>query len=213
LKESPPVPEDCALSDPIVGQPFAIGQSGLRDITIGSLLHEKDAEIREPSFSEQSLRYVRSAGKQINESSGVTSFCSPTATAVEVQHIQSLLPDRDTLLKIVDYYNECVLYWFGGIYHWPSFRKKLLEAYGPEQILDLQSLDWRWNALLCKSAANILHNVIELDKGQSVNRKRSRLFPKPLLPRGTSISAVVSVLTQPSRCALLGRHCMPRVSV
>jgi hypothetical protein len=55
------------------------------------------------------------------------------------------------LLLIVDYYAQYMMYWNGGIYHAPSFRRKLLEAYGQSYELNLQTLDWKWTALLCKS--------------------------------------------------------------
>jgi len=137
------------VSDPLIGPTFVVGQSKFLDITIGSLLNDKDAPARDPSLFDQSLRYVRSAGKQVDVPNRATSFCSPTAKAIEMQHIQSVLPDKETLLKIVDYYYEYMLYWAGGFYHGPSFRRKLLEAYGESSVMDLQNLDWRWTALLC----------------------------------------------------------------
>ena len=76
-----------------------------------------------------------------------------------MQHIQSLLPGKETLLKIVDYYYDCMLYWAGGLYHGPSFRNKLLEAYGSGSALDLQTLDWRWTALLCTSSLYTFRRV------------------------------------------------------
>jgi hypothetical protein len=115
LNESSPTNQDPASTDPIVGPVFAIGQSKFLDITINSLLHEKDASTaREATFFDQSLQFVRSAGKQIEEPNRVQSFCSDAAKELEMQHVQSLLPDRETVFKIVDYYHECMLYWFGG---------------------------------------------------------------------------------------------------
>jgi hypothetical protein len=117
-------------------------------MTIGSLLNEKDTPASDSSFLDQSLRYVRSAGKQIDEPNRVTSFCSPAAKSVETQHLQSLLPSKEVLLVITDYYQENMLYWFGSLYHGPSFRHRLLQAYDSSSTLDLQAQDWRWTALL-----------------------------------------------------------------
>ncbi|KAH7079146.1 hypothetical protein BKA63DRAFT_488811 [Paraphoma chrysanthemicola] len=135
-------------ADPVTGAAINFGHSGLLDLTIGSLLNDKDVPGPNPALFDQSLKYVRSAGKQIDEPIRVTSFCSPAAKIAETQHIQSLLPCKDMVLKITDYYYENMLYWIGGMYHGPTFRRELLEAYGPTSNLDLQKLDWRWTALL-----------------------------------------------------------------
>jgi hypothetical protein len=136
--------------DPITGPGFVIGQSRFLDITIGSLLNGKDAPTSNSNLLDQSLKYVRTAGRQIDVPNRVVSFCSPNAKAVETQYIQSLLPDKETVLTITDYYYENMLYWTGGIYHGPSFRRKLIDAFGSSTALNLQDLDWKWTALLCK---------------------------------------------------------------
>jgi hypothetical protein len=137
------------LAHPIVRPPLSISESRLLDITIGSLLNEKDAATPNPDFSSQNVKYVKSAGKQMDEANRITSFCSPTARAMEIQHIQGLLPNQGIVMTITDYYHRNMLYWMGGIYHGPSFRKELLQAYGSSDTLDLQTIDWRWSGLLC----------------------------------------------------------------
>jgi hypothetical protein len=138
------------VTDLLAGPGFVIGQSRFLDMTIGSLLNEKDAPVANSNLFDQSLKYVRSAGRQIDVPNRVVSFCSPIAKTAEIQHIQSLLPDEETVLTITDYYYENMLYWTGGIYHGPSFRRKLVDAYGSSATINLQNLDWRWTALLCK---------------------------------------------------------------
>tara|TARA_R110002003_G_scaffold288_14_gene18443 strand:- start:11522 stop:12157 length:636 start_codon:yes stop_codon:yes gene_type:complete len=118
------------------------------DLTIGSLLNDKDVSDTSPALFDQSLKYVRSTGKQVDDPNRITSFCSPAAKAAEIHHIQSLLPDKETVFKVTGYYYENMLYWIGGLYHGPSFRREMLEAYGPASTLDLQQVDWRWTALL-----------------------------------------------------------------
>jgi hypothetical protein len=137
-------------SDPITGPGFTIGRSRFLDITIGSLLNDKDALAPKPDILDQGIKYVKTAGKQVDDASRVTSFCSPAARAIEIQHIQSLVPSRGVAQKVTDYYYKNMLYWMGGLYHAPTFRQKLLQAYGCSDRLDLQTLDFRWTALLCK---------------------------------------------------------------
>lgn len=69
-----------------------------------------------------------------------------------MQYLQTMVPAKELVFKVVDYYHECMLYWFGGVWHWPSFRARLVEAYESTggEVLELKELDWKWNALLCK---------------------------------------------------------------
>jgi hypothetical protein len=142
-------------TDPITGSSFAIGHATFLDMTIGSLLEGKDAPAPPSNLFDQSLKYARSTGKQIDVPNREASFCSPVAKAVEAQHVLSLLPNKETVLAIADYYYEHMLYWIGGIYHGPSFREKLVDAYASSMTLDMQNLDWRWAALLCKYVRDI----------------------------------------------------------
>jgi hypothetical protein len=131
----------------------AVWRTGLADITIGALLKEKDADANQSLF-DNSFSYVRSKRTPRDGPSGSTSIAScysNNARTVEAEYLQSILPPKHKLLLIVDYYAQYMMYWNGGIYHAPSFRRKLLEAYGQSYELNLQTLDWKWTALLCKS--------------------------------------------------------------
>ncbi|KAF1834455.1 hypothetical protein BDW02DRAFT_330389 [Decorospora gaudefroyi] len=122
----------------------------LPDITIEALLNEKDQETQQGLF-DRSFTYVKSKGTAGDGENGPTSIAScysNAAKAVEIQHLQSVLPSREKVLCIVGYYEQYMMYWSGGIYHGPTFRKKLLAAYGQSHILELQSLEWKWVALL-----------------------------------------------------------------
>jgi hypothetical protein len=126
-----------------------IGQSTFLDMTIGSLLDGKDVPAPPANLFDQSQSNVRLIGKQIDVPSREVSFCSPVAKAVEAQHVLSLLPNKEAVLSITDYYYENMHYWIGGVYHGPSFRQKLVDAYDSSTTLDPRNLDWRWIALLC----------------------------------------------------------------
>jgi hypothetical protein len=53
-------------------------------------------------------------------------------------------------MLIVDYHADNMMYWNGGIYHAPSLRRELLEAYGESSEFNVQNFDWKWTARLCK---------------------------------------------------------------
>jgi hypothetical protein len=133
-----------------VPESFGVGQGQHLDITIRNLLNEKDVEPA-PSLLDHSYKYVGSYGKPGNGATTATraaSFISPAAKTIEVQHLQSLLPAKEAVFKIIDYYYENMLYWVSGLYHGPTFRRDLTHAYANSSYLDLQDLDWRWTALL-----------------------------------------------------------------
>lgn len=131
----------------VVQEGFSIGQSKYLDFSIGGLLNEKDAQPI-PGLLDQSYAYVQPNGKLGDEASRIANSFSPAAKSLEMDYLQSLLPPKETLLKIVDYYTDYMLYWNGGLYHWPTFRKKLISSYGSSSTLNLKTLDWRWTALL-----------------------------------------------------------------
>lgn len=96
---------------------------------------------------DQNLNQVRPNYNSCAEDAHIGGF-SPAARAVEVFHLRSLLPNKDQVFRMVDYHGRFMLYWAGGVYHAPSFRKALLLAYGQSDELDFTNLDWRWMALL-----------------------------------------------------------------
>ncbi|KAH7402463.1 hypothetical protein BKA66DRAFT_404581 [Pyrenochaeta sp. MPI-SDFR-AT-0127] len=117
------------------------------DISIVALLSEKDQQAQQSLFN-QRFTLAQSKGV-LRDGPAIASYLSPGARSIEIQYVQSLLPSKTKVIQIVEYYEQYrLLYWTGGLYHGPSFRKKLLNAYGSSDTLDLQSLDWRWNALL-----------------------------------------------------------------
>ncbi len=125
----------------------AVWRTELPGITIGAILKEKDADANRSLF-DKTFSYARSKGTPRD---GLSCY-SNAARIVETQHLQSILPPKEKLVLIVDYYDQYMMYWNGGIYHAPSFRRELLAAYGQSSKLNLQHLDWKWTALLCKSS-------------------------------------------------------------
>ncbi|KAF2691642.1 hypothetical protein K458DRAFT_381488 [Lentithecium fluviatile CBS 122367] len=121
------------------------GRSDVADVSMGTLLQEKEAYARKEALMEKTLNQNRT--KTCMDDALTNSF-SPAAQSVEVFHLQSLLPHKYQVLRMVDYHDRCMSYWTGGIYHAPSFRKSLLEAYGESDEIDLRDHDWRWAALL-----------------------------------------------------------------
>jgi hypothetical protein len=133
---------------------LSIWPTKLPDITIEALLNEKDQENHQELF-DKSFSYVKNKGTVRDGANGpisIASCYSNAAKIVEIQHLQSILPSKAKMILIVDYYQQYMMYWIGGIYHAPSFRKKLLDAYGEASDIQLQSLEWKWVALLCKSS-------------------------------------------------------------
>ena len=116
------------------------GRSDVSDITLDTLLTNHDPYPRSKNISQT---HNRSENTMVPS----TTLCS-NARSAEALHIQSLLPSRQQVFEMVDYHQRDMIYWTGGIYHGPSFRKSLLEAYGQSSTLQLQDLDWRWTALL-----------------------------------------------------------------
>ncbi|KAF2856869.1 hypothetical protein T440DRAFT_382593 [Plenodomus tracheiphilus IPT5] len=123
--------------------------TSLPDVTINSLLTSKDQPQVNPLL-EYTFTYVKTKGG-LKDLAGVSSTAacsySPTARVAEIQHLHSLLPPKERVLAITDYYEQYMLYWVGALYHAPTFRKTLLEAYGTSQELSLTTLDWRFSAL------------------------------------------------------------------
>ncbi|KAL5118374.1 transcription elongation factor spt5 [Pleosporales sp. CAS-2024a] len=135
-------------SDALAGPPMAIGRSRCLDITINTLLNEKDSASSDPNFLNPAFKDTRSGGKMVHYANRGMNFCSSSARSTEMQYINALLPSKEAVLTITDYYHNNMLYWTGGVYHSPSFKKTLIDAYGSSDTIDLQTLDWRWTALL-----------------------------------------------------------------
>ncbi|KAF1958605.1 hypothetical protein CC80DRAFT_502552 [Byssothecium circinans] len=121
------------------------GRSDNTDISMGSLLQNKEEYERNQALVAQSLN--QNCTKTCSDGPASNSF-SPAAQSVELSHLQSLLPTKEQVLQITDYHDQCMAYWVGGIYHAPSFRKALHAAYEDSQEIDLRQHDSRWCALL-----------------------------------------------------------------
>ena len=123
----------------------------LPDISIGALLEDKDTETHKSLF-DRKFANAKCKGTPTDGANGTTNHASCYSNAAriaEIQYIQSILPPKEKMLLIVDYYNEYMMYWNGGIYHAPSFRKQLLQCYSHSSEFNLQGIDWTWMALLC----------------------------------------------------------------
>ncbi|KAH3949009.1 hypothetical protein HBI56_003360 [Parastagonospora nodorum] len=133
-----------ARAPPVTGPEL----SRFLDITIDSLLTEKDGSFSQSAILNQSIEHVKSAGAQIDGSNRVANFSSPVAKATEVQQLQKLIPSKNVVMTITDYYEKHMLYWMGGLYYAPALREELLQAYGSSETLNLSNLDWRWTSLI-----------------------------------------------------------------
>jgi len=120
------------------------GRSQFADVSMGTILANKDSYINK-ALNTEAQRQVQD--KQAHDDA-IHRGLSPAARAAEIYHIQSLLPTKQQLLQIVNYHEQYMLYWSGGVYHAPSFRKTLMKGFSRLGDLELRSLDWRWTALL-----------------------------------------------------------------
>lgn len=116
---------------------------------MGELLENKD------EYTRQQLMRNPLRDNALNQShtrtvlgESATEIFSPAAQVAEFCHLQSVLPTKDQVLQMVDYHQNCMAYWIGGIHHGPTFRRALLAAYGEHDHFDLRCHDWRWCALL-----------------------------------------------------------------
>ncbi|UPX13805.1 uncharacterized protein EKO05_0004304 [Ascochyta rabiei] len=129
---------------------LSAGASRYPDITIGALISEKD--VSTPNLLDQESKNTRLQETPFTEKVGTaansTSCFSPAARAVESMQMQSLLPPVEKIAQIVEYHEQYLTYWAGGLYHGPSFRKQLQKACNQSGKLDLLTVDWRWTALL-----------------------------------------------------------------
>ena len=133
-----PIHAETPSIDQNQSQEAPVRASQLPENIIDTLLDEKDQQAYQ-GLLDQSLSYIKSKGtlRDVNGVGTLASSYSLAAKAVEIQHLQSILPSKDKIMLILEYYEQYMLYWISGLYHGPSFRKKLLEAYGTASELDL----------------------------------------------------------------------------
>lgn len=125
---------------------LSAGASRFPAISIEALISEKDVSTV-PLLDKESREHSRETS--FPKKTGNTTSCfSPAARAVEIVQMQSLLPAMEKIYLIVDYHQQFLSYWGGGLYHGPTFKKQLQKACNQSGKLDLTSVDWRWTALL-----------------------------------------------------------------
>ena len=88
------------------------GRSDVTDISMGRLLQEKEADERNQALLSRNLDQSRTTNSI--EDAPTKSF-SPAAKAIEVSHLQSLLPQKYQVMLLVDYHQRCMNYWTGGL--------------------------------------------------------------------------------------------------
>ena len=66
---------------------------------------------------------------------------------IEKQHLQRLVPTSLQVSRLVDYHEQCLI-WYHGCVHGPTFRMELNKALQGSDNLQLNSVDLRWSALL-----------------------------------------------------------------
>jgi hypothetical protein len=95
------------LPDPSItnGDFVSHSRSDVTDISVGALLRDKD---------EYTKTHNRNQTK--TDVDGMTNkSLIPAAQTVQIHHLQSLLPKKYQVLRMVDYHDRCMNYWTGGI--------------------------------------------------------------------------------------------------
>lgn len=141
------------LSGPLsaVGpEALSAGASAFPEITIGALISEKD--VSTPTLLDRESKGIETPetpfhAKIVTAANSMGCF-SPAARAVESGQMQSLMPPIDKIVQMINYHEEFLTYWGGGLYHGPTLRKQLQKACTATGKIDLQTVDWRWTALL-----------------------------------------------------------------
>ncbi|KAJ4383918.1 hypothetical protein N0V86_000761 [Didymella sp. IMI 355093] len=112
--------------------------------------------------------------EKIGTATNSTSCFSPAARAVETIQMQSLLPSTEKILLIVEYHEQFLTYWGGGLYHGPTLRQEIREATNPSGKIDLTTVDWRWTGLLFSILSSSLIGSpegVSLEWGFSIEEK------------------------------------------
>ena len=72
---------------------------------------------------------------------------NPGPRDTKKQHLQTLVPTKSRITRLVEYHEHFLL-WYHGCVHGPTFRMDLKKALQGSDGLQLKSLDFRWSALL-----------------------------------------------------------------
>lgn len=88
---------------------------------------------------DQTFTYVKHKGtlKDPSGASSTVNCYSPAAQDAETQYLQSILPSKQQVVQIIEYYEESMLYWIGGLYYGKRLKEDLFEAYGASPQLHL----------------------------------------------------------------------------
>ena len=84
--------------------PAPVWPAKLPELSIGALLSDKDKP-SEQSLSNQNPLQLQSKDFFKN-GPNASNFLSPAACSIQLQHIQSMMPARATVLRIVEYYEQ-----------------------------------------------------------------------------------------------------------
>lgn len=78
------------------------------------------------------------------------------------------------IFTIIDYHEEFLSFWGGGLWHGPTFRRQVQKAHNQSDKVDLTTVDWRWTALLFSILASGLIGSpegVSLEWGFSIEEK------------------------------------------
>jgi hypothetical protein len=97
---------------------LSAGAHRFPEITIGALISEKD--VSTVPLLDQESKNMRAKDTPFSEKMGTatnyTSCFSPAARAVETVQMQSLLPSAAKVLQMVEYHEQFLTYWGGGLH-------------------------------------------------------------------------------------------------
>lgn len=92
------------IADPNQSSGGSVWHTKLPEISMAALLSEKDQQDQQSIFNQG---YTLSLPKSTSRDwPTVTNYLSSAARSMEIQHIQSLLPSKATIIQITDYYEH-----------------------------------------------------------------------------------------------------------
>lgn len=154
---------------------LSAGASQFPEISIGALISDKDVSTV-PLLDKESRTLSPNAPfhEKVETAANYISCYSPAARAVEVMQMQALLPPLEKIYTIIDYHEEFMSYWVGGLWHGPTLRKEVQEASTHSDKVDVTTVDWRWTALLFSILSSGLIGSpegVSLEWGYSIEEK------------------------------------------
>jgi hypothetical protein len=155
---------------------LSAGASRFPDISIGALISEKDVSTV-PLLDRESKNMQNreeSFAEKWGTATNSTSCFSPPARAIETAQMQSLIPPMDKIITIVDYHEKFLSFWGGCMWHGPTLRKQIQKACDQAGQIDVNTVDWKWTALLFSILASGLIGSpegVSLEWGFSIEEK------------------------------------------